>query len=134
MKNLINKYLPATVASKIIEPARWVKKKNRQIIRLYRFGNKPFFKEIITKDGNFNIQLQPTKNGCVDETIAEQGFWESELSEQLIKNLKPGDTFVDIGANIGYHSLLISAVSERNVTVHAFEPITNLFNQIEQIF
>ncbi|WP_245654452.1 FkbM family methyltransferase [Streptomyces violens] len=36
------------------------------------------------------------------------GVWEPHLTQWLESRLKPGDTFVDVGANIGYYSLLAS--------------------------
>src|SRR5262249_40868032 len=34
------------------------------------------------------------------------GVWEPDISSLLERNLSPGDVFVDIGANIGYDTLL----------------------------
>ncbi|MGI5470002.1 FkbM family methyltransferase [Streptomyces sp. CA-132043] len=36
------------------------------------------------------------------------GVWEPHLTQWLERRLKPGDAFVDVGANIGYYSLLAS--------------------------
>lgn len=49
-------------------------------------------------------------------------FTESGLTRFLIKNLKEGDVFYDIGANYGYYSnLAINLVGDTG-EVHAFEP------------
>ncbi|ARF56599.1 FkbM family methyltransferase [Streptomyces gilvosporeus] len=34
------------------------------------------------------------------------GLWEPHMTHWLERRLRPGDTFVDVGANIGYYSLL----------------------------
>jgi len=36
------------------------------------------------------------------------GVWEPNITNWICENLGPGDTFVDVGANIGYYSLLAS--------------------------
>ncbi len=36
------------------------------------------------------------------------GVWEPDITRYIKQALSPGDTFVDVGANIGYHTLLAS--------------------------
>jgi FkbM family methyltransferase len=48
------------------------------------------------------------------------GEWEPEETELFKRLLKPGDVFVDVGANIGYYTLL--AVRLGASQVYAFEP------------
>jgi FkbM family methyltransferase len=48
------------------------------------------------------------------------GEWEPEETELFKKLLKPGDVFVDVGANIGYYTLL--AVRCGASRVYSFEP------------
>src|SRR4051794_26991463 len=38
------------------------------------------------------------------------GVWEPDITAWLRSALKPGDCFVDVGANIGYYTLLASQV------------------------
>src|SRR5664279_3733707 len=40
----------------------------------------------------------------------------------LLRHLRPGDTFVDVGANVGVYSILASSIPD--VRVEAFEPST----------
>lgn len=48
----------------------------------------------------------------------------------IIRRLAPHiDTMLDIGANIGWYSLLVASVN-RNVAIHAFEPIPNTFKRL----
>ena len=42
----------------------------------------------------------------VQSYIFNFGVWEPEVANVIVQNLAPGDVFVDIGANIGYDSLL----------------------------
>lgn len=51
------------------------------------------------------------------------GAYETELVSLLKKTLKPGMTFLDLGANIGYFSVIAAALVRDNGHVHAFEPM-----------
>lgn len=78
--------------------------------------------------GNFYMHLNPS------EHIQQQLFWygnyESEVGELLKKIISPGDVFLDVGANIGYFSLMV-AKNEPSSTVFAFEPASHLFEKLE---
>jgi len=47
----------------------------------------------------------------------------------MIKNIKDGDTFVDIGANIGIYTNFIPQLVWEKWKVIAFEPISKIYNQ-----
>jgi FkbM family methyltransferase len=50
------------------------------------------------------------------------GFWETWLTQCLAKIIKPGDVCIDIGANFGYYSILMSALSGAKGRTLAVEP------------
>lgn len=50
------------------------------------------------------------------------GSWEPELSAVLSACLRPGNVFVDIGANIGYHAIHAARIVGASGRVLAFEP------------
>lgn len=54
--------------------------------------------------------------------IMRGGGWEEELTSLLIRELRPGDGFLDIGANCGYFSLLAARMVGPTGFVAAFEP------------
>ena len=58
----------------------------------------------------------------VSKTLREQGIWEPYESSLVLKLLQPGDVFVDVGANIGYFSLLAASRVGESGKVFAFEP------------
>ena len=68
--------------------------------------------------------------------IQKQLFWhgayEFEEMNLLIKFLNKGDSFIDIGANIGYFSLHAAQVVEQSGTVWSFEPASLIFKQLQQ--
>jgi len=59
----------------------------------------------------------------VQSTLLERGEWEPTVSRTIARILRPGDVFVDIGANIGYFSLLASGIVGDRGLVIAFEPL-----------
>lgn len=59
----------------------------------------------------------------VQSTLLERGEWEPTISRTISRILRPGDVFVDVGANIGYFSLLASRVVGGEGLVLAFEPL-----------
>ncbi|MBL1114655.1 FkbM family methyltransferase [Streptomyces sp. 110] len=59
------------------------------------------------------------------------GVWEPHMTRWLQRRLKPGDVFVDVGANIGYYSLLASPLIGRAGTVVAIEA-SPTFHQLLQ--
>lgn len=58
----------------------------------------------------------------IGATIAKQKTYEPAVSDLLTQLLHPGNTFVDIGANIGYFSLLAAHLVGPSGAVYSFEP------------
>ena len=54
--------------------------------------------------------------------LYQYGFFEEGLTRALIERLRPGDTFVDIGAHVGYYTILASLLVGTKGHVVAFEP------------
>lgn len=60
------------------------------------------------------------------------GLYDRPETELLNRILKPGDFFLDIGANVGYYSLVASQIVGPYGRVHAFEPICENVRVLEQ--
>ena len=58
----------------------------------------------------------------VSGPIINDGFWEPHVEHVLRRFLEPGSVFVDIGANVGWHTALASAVVGVDGDVYAIEP------------
>ncbi|HET7098886.1 MAG TPA: FkbM family methyltransferase [Patescibacteria group bacterium] len=56
------------------------------------------------------------------------GFSDEGLTQMIMKYLKTGMTFVDIGAHIGYETLLSSKIVGSEGKVFSFEPTPNTYN------
>ncbi|HUN43156.1 MAG TPA: FkbM family methyltransferase [Acetobacteraceae bacterium] len=58
------------------------------------------------------------------------GVWEPAITAYLRSALKPGEVFIDIGANVGTHSLLASRLVGAFGRVHAIEASPFIFNRL----
>jgi FkbM family methyltransferase len=76
-----------------------------------------------------------TVEGCTSDIIQRYlyvfGVWEPDLSHWLRDHLRPGDVAVDIGANIGYFSLLAARIVGAEGAVIAFEPVPSIADMLE---
>lgn len=81
----------------------------------------------ITSAGRgYKLYLPP--NG-IDYLIQPYEEFETEL---IRKNLKSGDTFLDIGAGIGYHTISASKIVGGEGRVISFEPDPNYFKLLQK--
>lgn len=64
--------------------------------------------------------------------LVAQGFFEPELTNFVIKHVRPGQTVVDAGANVGYVSLLLARKVGKTGHVIAYEPNPNLVPWIRE--
>jgi len=76
---------------------------------------------------NFYLLLNPTEH--IQQQLFWYGYYEKELGDLLKKIVKPGAVFVDLGANIGYFSLLV-ANNSPSAKVISFEPVAGLFQNM----
>jgi len=74
----------------------------------------------------FNNTIYLDKN---DDLGLSTIYEEFELPEYryLEKKIQPNDTVIDVGANIGYYTLIFAKFVGKNGTVYAFEPEPNNF-------
>ena len=56
--------------------------------------------------------------------------YEPEVTEFIRKELKPGNTFMDLGANIGYYTILASQLVGPTGKVLSFEPNQKTFSRL----
>ncbi|MBN1133285.1 MAG: FkbM family methyltransferase [Bacteroidales bacterium] len=89
-------------------------------------------KTITPYDRNFRVEAK------LDDWIQQQifffGIYDQAGIRFLKKNLKPDDTFIDAGANIGIYSLSASAILKKETggRIYAFEPVGELFAQLQK--
>lgn len=51
----------------------------------------------------------------------------------FLRLIKPGDVVFDVGANIGYYSLLFARLAGRGGQLHAFEPVPDNFASLSSV-
>lgn len=57
----------------------------------------------------FGARIYCNPLDLIQRMILHFGVWEPDVSRVIEQNLAPGDVFVDVGANIGYDTLLASS-------------------------
>jgi FkbM family methyltransferase len=60
------------------------------------------------------------------------GIWEPAVTQVFLDVLKPGDVVIDIGANVGYYTLLSSACVGRKGEVWAIEASPSIFRELQE--
>ena len=60
------------------------------------------------------------------------GFFEANLTNFLLNYLKDGDIVFDVGAHVGYYSILASKIIGKTGQVHSFEPTPRTFNTLKE--
>ena len=81
--------------------------------------------EVETRVGSSRFVFRPKIDGLwyLNYSDAEPG-----VDKVLRENLKEGDTFIDIGAYIGYYSILARNIVGESGKVIAFEPILKVIS------
>ena len=81
-------------------------------------------------DKKFNFFMHnPVKDTIISQHLGKGDPWEPFISEVLLSHMKPGGKFLDIGANIGWHSKVLQ---EYGYDVISFEPHPLNFSLLEQ--
>ena len=58
-------------------------------------------------------------------------MYEMGVIEALKTFLRDGDTFIDVGANIGYFTAVAAGCVGKNGQIHSFEPVPEYFKRLE---
>lgn len=93
---------------------------------LYPSIKKSYWKTIHYKNFEYFIYLDK-EFGLISNIIEKDGIYEKNVLDIITDNIKMDDVFIDIGANIGQHSLIVSRFCKK---VFSFEPISLLQQKI----
>lgn len=87
--------------------------------------------EVIVTTKDRGLRLVMVKHDRRIAPIAMLNFddYEKEETDMIHKLVKNGDTILDIGANVGWHSLNL-ALAHRDCRIHAFEPIPTTYEHL----
>jgi FkbM family methyltransferase len=80
--------------------------------------------DVRVSDG-FRIRVDTTE--AIGRALAVTGKWEPHVAVAFRRLLSPGDVVIDIGANIGYHTLLAAKLVGTSGHVYAIEPGAGAF-------
>lgn len=80
----------------------------------------------------FSICVDPYRDQGVERMIYYEGIYEAGTLHVLSKVLRPGDCFVDVGANIGLISLAGGLAVGSAGHVYAFEPVPSTYEMLER--
>jgi len=79
----------------------------------------------------FGAAITCSMKDLIQRHILFFGVWEPNLTEFLRRRLMPGDTFIELGANVGYFTLLASQRVGENGAVVAVEAAPDIFRQLQ---
>jgi len=91
--------------------------------------------------------LVDTRDAMVAPWLVLDGLWESHVTDWLQRTLRPGQVFVDVGANIGYFTLLgaslvgprgrvvaveahprLAELLQRNIIINGYHPFVTSYH------
>ena len=73
-------------------------------------------------DVPLSLQVHGQRDKVISERLRREGVWEPYETHLVLNLLEPGGVFVDVGANLGYFSILAAACVGERGRVYAFEP------------
>lgn len=98
----------------------------------YKLGlPKESIKLIDTKEG-FKVYVDLGDMGDVTHSLLSKGTYDAQMTKTLKEVVKPMMYCVDVGANIGYFSILMSKLVGPHGRVEAFEPAPNNFELLKK--
>ncbi|MEM8563446.1 MAG: FkbM family methyltransferase [Pseudomonadota bacterium] len=77
------------------------------------------------------LHLHGAFDRVISQTLRREGIWEPYETALLIASLEPGAVFLDVGANIGYYSVIAARVVGATGAVFAFEPEARNFGLLQ---
>ncbi|MEG3900022.1 MULTISPECIES: FkbM family methyltransferase [unclassified Microcoleus] len=97
-------------------------------VRVVSAINTPLAVKAKTRYGSEMICCLPDG---IQTCIFLYGVWEPDISAFIASELHPGDTFIDVGAHVGYHSVLASRAVGCDGNVVALEASPETFAVLE---
>ena len=79
----------------------------------------------------FGAKIYCDLGDLIPSRIFHFGLWEPDISHCISRYLSDGDVFVDVGANLGYYSLLASKIVGRTGAVVAIEASPRIFARLQ---
>ena len=88
---------------------------------------------ITAKSTLFDAEFLAYKKDVIGRSIFKKGYYDAPIINFLLKKSSPKNAvYLDIGANLGYYSVLFSRLAGSGGTVYAFEPEPNNFDILKK--
>ena len=99
---------------------------------LYKFKNPVIISFNYFNKINFKLKIYPKSNLFQDSYffINKQKHFEEQLLKVFMFYCLDGNNVIDVGANIGHHSLFLSKCVGKNGKVYCFEPIKSIYERL----
>lgn len=81
---------------------------------------------------SFGCRFAGSTSDVIQRFIYVFGVWEPSITVWMSQQLQPGDVMVDVGANIGYYSLLAAKLTGNEGKVIAFEPLPPIATMLRE--
>lgn len=79
---------------------------------------------VVAHARDFDLELRVPTRDAAGAGLYRRGMHAPEVADFLVRRLElePGDLVFDIGASVGWYTLLLAQIAPRGVEIHAFEP------------
>lgn len=77
---------------------------------------------------NQGLWIAGIRGDLVSNTIFEKGEWEPNVTKYLTEHVKPSETVIEIGANIGYYTTLLASIVGKNGKIYSYEANKHVFD------
>ncbi|MFC1667838.1 FkbM family methyltransferase [Chlamydiota bacterium] len=89
-------------------------------------------KDLIVISNELKYLVRNPRKSLIGRSLYRKGVWEPELTSTVLSLVKPGMTIVDVGADIGYFTLLFAKCAGEGGQVFSFEPIPKAREYLER--
>jgi len=93
-----------------------------------RIATKATSKRVVKTVYGIKMRVQPPDQ--IQTKILFTGRWEPVISRYFVSQLRPGDVFIDVGANVGHHTLLAAKAVGPSGKVYAFEASPSIYEAL----
>ena len=94
--------------------------------------NMPTREAILSCRHGFKLLFTEPRQSAIAKSIFLTGVWEPEVTEFASSLVRPGMVVVDVGAHVGYYTMLFAKLVGEDGHVFAFEPIPAVSRCLER--
>ena len=127
--SIISKYVKVLLIHPLYYSKEYLNVLNSLVLALFRrnFDFKKIYRKLngLIFEFDFQIDIYSVNNYL--------GIFQSDMINILLKYLKRGDVFYDIGANIGYITTIAAGIVGKKGRIYSFEPIPRYFKRLQNI-